>query len=144
MASLKQAGFGQRARHALLASGLALVFPCNALAGLVIIGSDLPPEPMVLDQSAKYNVTIEHENLHAVYGQWEYENPSMSYTNGTITMEKYFFDLANIHAMEEPPKPEEEKPMLLWPWILLAVLAAAVVIGFLLYRRRKKKLEEDK
>lgn len=72
MALLKQTGLGQRARRAMLASGLALLVPCSAVAGLVIIGDDLPPEPMLLDQSAKQELAY-REILFSFYSEHKFD-----------------------------------------------------------------------
>src|SRR5690606_34686135 len=72
MALLKQARLARRARQAVLASGLALLLPSTSLAGLVIIGSDLPPEPMVLDQSAKQELAY-GEILFSFYSEHKFD-----------------------------------------------------------------------
>ncbi len=57
-----------------------------------------------LDQSNKYNTSFDFENHHAIYGQWELSEPSLEYSNGTITLNRFFFDLGYVKTMVNPPK----------------------------------------
>jgi len=94
---------------------------------------------MTVDQSSTYNTTFEHESLYAAYGQWEYEEPSSDYMNGTITMEKYFFDLAMVQPIEGPPLEEPDEEFNLWPWLLLlALIVLASIIAYMVYRKKKQ------
>jgi serine protease AprX len=94
---------------------------------------------LTLDQSTTSNNTIEFESLYAVYGQWEFSTPSVGYSNGTITMNKYFFELGNIQPYVEPAEEESEEEPNMWPWILLVIILIALIILYSLLRRRKKK-----
>jgi len=98
---------------------------------------------LILDQTGTYNTSIDFENLHAIFGQWEFSEPSNGYSNGTITMDRYFFDLANVQPLMVPPTIKEEKEEVFWPWLLLAVLILLLLALYLIMRRRKRQKNED-
>ncbi|MDF1781208.1 MAG: tetratricopeptide repeat protein [Alcanivoracaceae bacterium] len=62
----------RRAKLAALATGIYLSLNPFAHAGIVIIGDDLPPEPMVLDQSAKQELAY-GEILFSFYGEHKFD-----------------------------------------------------------------------
>jgi serine protease AprX len=99
---------------------------------------------VTLDQSTLSNTTIDFESLYAVYGQWEFSTPSYGYSNGTITMEKYFFDLSNVQPFEEPPVARKKSEPSLWPWLLLVILILGALIGYSLYRKNQKDKKKKK
>jgi hypothetical protein len=94
---------------------------------------------LTFDQSGKFNSTLDFYDPHAAVGQWEFGEPADGYSNGTVTKECNFFDLAMV--MDPNPPPEEEKPekRALWPWILLilAVIAAAIIVFYIYMRKRR-------
>jgi subtilisin family serine protease len=92
-----------------------------------------------LDQTGSSNTTIDFQNLHAVYGQWEFSASSLEYSNGTITMDKYFFDLGNIQPIKEEVFKEEVEETNLWPWILLIIALITIMILYQMIRQRRKQ-----
>ena len=62
----------RRAKLAALAAGVYLSLNPLAHAGIVIIGDDLPPEPMVLDQSAKQELAY-GEILFSFYSEHKFD-----------------------------------------------------------------------
>jgi len=97
---------------------------------------------LIMDQTGNSDISMEYSNLLAAYGQWKFAEPSSEYSNGTITMDRYFFDLSKVHDMEKPPKirPKEEENF--WPWILLALLLFLILFAYI-YNRRKKKHNQE-
>jgi serine protease AprX len=95
---------------------------------------------LTFDQGSSFNSTLDFYDPHAAVGQWEFGEPADGYTNGTVTKDCNFYDLAMV--MDPKPVPEDEKPeeKALWPWILLilAVIAAAIIV-FYIYMKKKKK-----
>ncbi|WP_455391745.1 S8 family serine peptidase [[Eubacterium] cellulosolvens] len=94
---------------------------------------------LTLDQTGNLSTAIDFENLHAVYGQWEFSNPSLEYSNGTITMTKYFFDVGNIQPVKELIEEPEEEEGNLWPWILLVIIIILALIIYKMIRTRKER-----
>jgi subtilisin family serine protease len=95
---------------------------------------------LTMDHASNPDAMIDFYNFHAQYGQWEFGEPSANYENGTITMERYFFDLANVHPLEIPEVSEEQEEGALWPWLLLIIIIIALII---LYSRYRKKRAEN-
>lgn len=65
-------GFGRQLRRALLATGVALGAASPVNAGIVIIGNELPPEPMILDESAKREIAY-GEILFSFYSERKFD-----------------------------------------------------------------------
>jgi serine protease AprX len=99
---------------------------------------------MTMDHAANPDAFIDFRNFHAQYGQWEFADPSYEYQNGTITMERHFFELANVNPICTPPEPKEEEETNYWPWILLAMALIAGLVLFTFYRKRKGQKEQRK
>ncbi len=66
----------------------------------------------VMDLNSKSNSTVDYQNLHAIYGQWEFSEPSSEYSNGTITMDRNTFDLTQVKPTEIPPKEKKKEEYL--------------------------------
>jgi len=97
---------------------------------------------LIIDQNGNSDIYLDHSNLLAAYGQWRFAEPSQEYSNGTLTMDRFFFDLSYVHDLEEPPeiRPKEEQD--LWPWLLLGILLILILIAYF-HNRRKKKLYQE-
>ncbi len=94
---------------------------------------------LILDQSGSSNITIEYSNLLAAYGQWEFAEPSPEYSNITITMERFEFDLSQVQPMEKLPIVSEKEEQYIWPWILIGLLLLLIILAYLYSRRKKKR-----
>jgi serine protease AprX len=99
---------------------------------------------LTLDQSGAGNTSIDFMNYHAVYGQWEFSSPSMGYSNGTITVNRYFFDLGNVEPFSTPPEVEPEPESNLWPWLILAIVIIVLLVTYQYFRSKKKQENEMK
>ncbi len=89
-----------------------------------------------LEQQTNPDLVIDFQDLHAQYGQWEFAKPSGDYSNGTITMDRYFFELGYVHSMEQPKKKEKVEEFNPWPWLILIIIIVMLII---LYSRMKKR-----
>ncbi len=72
MVGLTPRGVLRRLRRSTLAAGACLLLTPPALAGIVIIGDELPPEPMVLDQAARQELAY-GEALFSFYSENKFD-----------------------------------------------------------------------
>ncbi len=98
---------------------------------------------LVVDHSINSNSMIDFQDLHAQYGQWEFSRPSNDYSNGSITIDRFFFDLSNVHALEKPPEEKQPAEANYWPWFILVLIIIVLFISYLRYRKRKNRIYID-
>lgn len=92
----------------------------------------------IFDQSSVSNSTIDQDNFHAIYGQWEPSTPEPGYANGTVSKEAYMFDLAYVHPLIQEEEPEPPSSMPIWPFILLILAVAAIAAAVVIYKKKKQ------
>jgi hypothetical protein len=82
---------------------------------------------LTFDMGENGTVYIPTVDLHAIYGQWEFGDPSEG-ANGTITMTKYFYNLSAVMVEDETggDKPVTEPP---FPWWLVGIVAAIAILA---------------
>jgi serine protease AprX len=98
----------------------------------------------VLDFSDTNNIFVDYRDHRAAVAFLDFGEPTQEYSNGSITLNTYEYNLSRAFFIEEiPPTPVEDDSLwlaIIMDIVLAAIVAAALVRRFLRDRKNSEKL----